>query len=154
MVAFMLNIAAVFLVSAGSGLVLTLAGVFKDILLISGSVLIFGALITPLQVLGTSSLLDRTSCAARMCTNRALDRLLDRAPWSHPLQDHRQQVSVGRKVLSVVSRTLPCRPHRAPGLCRLATLAGAQPLPYVLVLCFVYIRTWSTIRCIYTAYLL
>lgn len=115
MVAFMLNIAAVFLVSAGSGLVLTLAGVFKDILLISGSVLIFGALITPLQVLGTSSLLDRTSCAARMCTNRALDRLLDRAPWSHPLQDHRQQVSVGRKVLSVVSRTLPCRSPSSTG---------------------------------------
>ena len=32
-VAFLLNVAAVFLVSAGSGLVLTLAGVFKDILL-------------------------------------------------------------------------------------------------------------------------
>lgn len=51
-VAFLLNIAAVFLVGAGSGLVLTLAGVFKDILLISGSVLIFGATITPLQVVG------------------------------------------------------------------------------------------------------
>ena len=54
-VAFLLNIAAVFLVSAGSGLVLTLAGVFKDILLITGSVLIFGAQITPLQVLGAFS---------------------------------------------------------------------------------------------------
>ncbi len=43
-----------FLVGAGSGLVLTLAGVFKDILLITGSVLIFGAQITPLQVLGAS----------------------------------------------------------------------------------------------------
>ncbi|KAI0676376.1 TPT-domain-containing protein [Trametes maxima] len=53
-VAFLLNIAAVFLVSAGSGLVLTLAGVFKDILLIAGSVLVFGAQITPLQVLGYS----------------------------------------------------------------------------------------------------
>ncbi|KAH9852239.1 TPT-domain-containing protein [Lenzites betulinus] len=53
-VAFLLNIAAVFLVGAGSGLVLTLAGVFKDILLISGSVLLFGATITPLQVLGYS----------------------------------------------------------------------------------------------------
>ena len=50
----MLNVAAVFLVSAGSGLVLTLAGVFKDILLITGSVLIFGSSITPLQVLGES----------------------------------------------------------------------------------------------------
>ncbi|KAH9074185.1 triose-phosphate transporter family-domain-containing protein [Lactarius deliciosus] len=53
-VAFCLNVAAVFLVSAGSGLVLTLAGVFKDILLITGSVLIFGSLITPLQVFGYS----------------------------------------------------------------------------------------------------
>jgi hypothetical protein len=51
-VAFMLNVAAVFLVSAGSGLVLTLAGVFKDILLITGSVMIFGSIITPLQVFG------------------------------------------------------------------------------------------------------
>lgn len=53
-VAFLLNIAAVFLVGAGSGLVLTLAGVFKDILLISGSVLIWGTPITPLQVFGYS----------------------------------------------------------------------------------------------------
>ncbi|KAG8949173.1 hypothetical protein FRC04_008971 [Tulasnella sp. 424] len=53
-VAFLLNVAAVFLISAGSGLVLTLAGVFKDILLISGSVLIFNAQITPLQVFGYS----------------------------------------------------------------------------------------------------
>lgn len=52
--AFLLNVAAVFLVGAGSGLVLTLAGVFKDILLISGSVLIWGTPITPLQVFGYS----------------------------------------------------------------------------------------------------
>ena len=58
-VAFLLNIAAVFLVGAGSGLVLTLAGAFKDILLITGSVLIFGSTITPLQVGGMSSLLPR-----------------------------------------------------------------------------------------------
>jgi len=51
-VAFCLNVAAVFLIGVSSGLVLTLAGVFKDILLITGSVLIFGSLITPLQVLG------------------------------------------------------------------------------------------------------
>ncbi|KAH9061087.1 hypothetical protein EDB87DRAFT_1674319 [Lactarius vividus] len=44
-VAFCLNVAAVFLVGAGSGL---------DILLITGSVLIFGSLITPLQVFGYS----------------------------------------------------------------------------------------------------
>ena len=66
-VAFLLNIAAVFLVSAGSGLVLTLAGVFKDILLITGSVLIFGAQITPLQVLGAHQLssISRSRCADR-----------------------------------------------------------------------------------------
>jgi len=52
--AFMLNIAAVFLVGVGSGLVLTLAGVLKDILLISGSVLLYNAEITPLQVFGYS----------------------------------------------------------------------------------------------------
>ncbi|KAF8524365.1 TPT-domain-containing protein [Hysterangium stoloniferum] len=51
-VAFLLNVAAVFLVGAGSGLILTLAGVFKDILLIVGSVVIFGTIITPLQIVG------------------------------------------------------------------------------------------------------
>ncbi|KAI0032872.1 TPT-domain-containing protein [Vararia minispora EC-137] len=54
LVAFGLNVAAVFLVGAGSGLILTLAGVFKDILLITGSVAIFGSPITPLQVFGYS----------------------------------------------------------------------------------------------------
>ncbi|KII87617.1 hypothetical protein PLICRDRAFT_54695 [Plicaturopsis crispa FD-325 SS-3] len=53
-VAFLLNVAAVFLVGVGSGLVLTLAGVLKDILLITGSVLIFGSQVTPLQVFGYS----------------------------------------------------------------------------------------------------
>ncbi|KAK7036673.1 hypothetical protein VNI00_011338 [Paramarasmius palmivorus] len=53
-VAFLLNIAAVFLVGAASGLVLTLAGVFKDILLITGSVMLFGSMVTPLQILGYS----------------------------------------------------------------------------------------------------
>ncbi|KIP07313.1 hypothetical protein PHLGIDRAFT_71333 [Phlebiopsis gigantea 11061_1 CR5-6] len=51
-IAFLLNIAAVFLVGVGSGLILTLAGVFKDILLVTGSVLIFGTFISPLQILG------------------------------------------------------------------------------------------------------
>jgi len=54
LVAFFLNIAAVFLVGAGSGLILTLAGVFKDILLVTASVLVFGVEITPLQVFGYS----------------------------------------------------------------------------------------------------
>jgi len=54
MVAFCLNVAAVFLIGAASGLVLTLAGVFKDILLITGSVVAFGSQITVIQVLGYS----------------------------------------------------------------------------------------------------
>ncbi len=52
LIAFLLNVAAVFLVGVGSGLILTLAGVFKDILLITGSVLIFGSTVTPLQIFG------------------------------------------------------------------------------------------------------
>jgi hypothetical protein len=78
-IAFGLNIAAIFLIGTASGLVLMLASVFKvcvvttchhvsaptwlfgftsflsslqDILLITGSVLIFGSPITPLQVFG------------------------------------------------------------------------------------------------------
>ncbi|KAK7039461.1 TPT domain-containing protein [Favolaschia claudopus] len=53
-VAFFLNVAAVFLVGVGSGLILTLAGVLKDILLISASVAFFTAQVTPLQVVGYS----------------------------------------------------------------------------------------------------
>lgn len=53
-VAFSLNVAAVFLISASSGLVLTLAGVFKDILLITTSTVLFAATVTPLQVFGYS----------------------------------------------------------------------------------------------------
>ncbi|KAJ6595856.1 triose-phosphate transporter family-domain-containing protein [Mycena vulgaris] len=53
-VAFFLNVAAVFLVGVGSGLILTLAGVFKDILLITGSVILFTAHVSPLQIFGYS----------------------------------------------------------------------------------------------------
>jgi hypothetical protein len=72
--AFLLNVAAVFLVGAGSGLVLTLAGVFKDILLITGSVLIFGSLITPMQVVGTSAFgLDGVlSCLIAPCSGYSI----------------------------------------------------------------------------------
>ncbi|PVF97359.1 TPT-domain-containing protein [Serendipita vermifera] len=52
MTAFMLNVAAVWLVGVGGGLVLTLAGVFKDILLITGSTIIFSYEITVLQIIG------------------------------------------------------------------------------------------------------
>ncbi|XAO24084.1 hypothetical protein I312_102874 [Cryptococcus bacillisporus CA1280] len=53
-VAFGLNVAAVFLIGAAGGLVLTLAGVFKDILLISSSCIFFGSPITPIQIFGYS----------------------------------------------------------------------------------------------------
>jgi len=53
-VAFLLNVAAVFLVGVASSLVLTLSGVFKDILLIIGSVIFFGEQVTPMQVFGYS----------------------------------------------------------------------------------------------------
>jgi hypothetical protein len=56
-VAFGLNVAAVFLIGAAGGLVLTLAGVFKDILLITSSCLFFGSTITPIQIFGQTSLL-------------------------------------------------------------------------------------------------
>lgn len=54
LVAFLLNVAAVFLIGAAGGLVLTLAGVFKDILLISSSVIFFGSSVTAVQVFGYS----------------------------------------------------------------------------------------------------
>lgn len=49
---FALNLSSVFLIGAASGLVLTLAGVLKDILLIVGSWALQGATITTIQVFG------------------------------------------------------------------------------------------------------
>ncbi|KAF7325799.1 TPT domain-containing protein [Mycena kentingensis (nom. inval.)] len=86
-VAFFLNVAAVFLVGVTSGLVLTLAGVFKDILLIIGSVIIFSAQISPLQVFGTPFLLPR-DLYIDLAT-----RLLYCPCWTRPLQDDRGQVN-------------------------------------------------------------
>jgi hypothetical protein len=54
LLAFLLNIAAVFLVGAGSGLVLTLAGVLKDVLLVAGSVVIWGGEVGIMQAFGYS----------------------------------------------------------------------------------------------------
>lgn len=54
LLAFLLNIAAVFLVGVGSGLVLTLAGVLKDVLLVAGSVVIWGGDIGVMQASGYS----------------------------------------------------------------------------------------------------
>ncbi|KAG1767995.1 TPT-domain-containing protein [Suillus occidentalis] len=56
LLAFLLNIAAVFLVGAGSGLVLTLAGVLKDVLLVAGSVVIWGGEIGVMQASGDYSI--------------------------------------------------------------------------------------------------
>jgi drug/metabolite transporter (DMT)-like permease len=51
-VAFTLNVAVVMLISCTSALTLTLAGIFKDILLVVLSVAIFGSPVTPLQIMG------------------------------------------------------------------------------------------------------
>lgn len=51
-VAFSLNVAVVLLISNTSALVLTLAGIVKDILLVFFSVTIFGSPVTPLQYAG------------------------------------------------------------------------------------------------------
>jgi drug/metabolite transporter (DMT)-like permease len=51
-VAFTLNVAVVLLISNTSALVLTLAGIFKDILLVALSVTVFGSPVTPLQYAG------------------------------------------------------------------------------------------------------
>ena len=53
-VAFTLNVAVVLLISNTSALVLTLAGVIKDILLVVLSVTVFGSPVTPLQYAGYS----------------------------------------------------------------------------------------------------
>mmetsp|Transcript_15501 Transcript_15501/g.14033 ORF Transcript_15501/g.14033 Transcript_15501/m.14033 type:complete len:320 (+) Transcript_15501:51-1010(+) len=51
-VAFTLNVAVVLLISNTSALVLTLAGILKDILLVVLSILVFGSPVTPLQYAG------------------------------------------------------------------------------------------------------
>ncbi len=56
-IAFLLNVAAVFLIGVGSGLILTLAGVFKDILLIAGAVILFGKPVSLFQIAGELSFL-------------------------------------------------------------------------------------------------
>ena len=52
LVAFTLNVAVVLLIGNTSALVLTLAGIAKDILLVMLSVAIFGSPVTPLQYAG------------------------------------------------------------------------------------------------------
>lgn len=52
LVAFALNVAGVFLIDSAGSLVLTLSGVFKDILLITFSVLLLGSIITGTQLIG------------------------------------------------------------------------------------------------------
>lgn len=53
-VAFMLNVSSVFLIGRTSGLVITLCGVLKNILLVVASILLWGTIITPLQFFGYS----------------------------------------------------------------------------------------------------
>ncbi|GAA6013185.1 hypothetical protein JCM10207_006198 [Rhodosporidiobolus poonsookiae] len=51
-VALLLNVAVVFLIGCASSLVLTLSGVLKDVLLVAGSVVLFGTPVTLIQVFG------------------------------------------------------------------------------------------------------
>ena len=51
-VAFSLNVAVVLLIGNTSALVLTLAGIIKDILLVGLSIVVFGSPVTPLQYAG------------------------------------------------------------------------------------------------------
>lgn len=53
-VAFALNVSVVFLIGKTSGLVMTLCGVLKDILLVAASIAIWGTPISPLQYFGYS----------------------------------------------------------------------------------------------------
>lgn len=53
-VALCLNISVVFLIGCASSLVLTLSGVLKDILLVTGSVVLFGSPVTFVQLVGYS----------------------------------------------------------------------------------------------------
>ena len=52
LVSFTLNVAVVLLISNTSALILTLAGIVKDIMLVLLSVIIFGSPVTPLQYVG------------------------------------------------------------------------------------------------------
>jgi hypothetical protein len=52
LVAFALNVAVVLLIGNTSALVLTLAGIVKDIMLVCLSVVVFGSPVTPLQYAG------------------------------------------------------------------------------------------------------
>ncbi|OQN96076.1 hypothetical protein B0A48_17876 [Cryoendolithus antarcticus] len=54
MIAFLLNVSVVFLIGRTSGLVMTLCGVLKDILLVAASMLIFADPVSPLQFFGYS----------------------------------------------------------------------------------------------------
>ena len=51
-VAFMLNVAVVLLIGNTSALILTLAGIVKDLMLVFLSILVFGSPVTPLQYFG------------------------------------------------------------------------------------------------------
>ncbi|CAG8950231.1 hypothetical protein HYFRA_00008469 [Hymenoscyphus fraxineus] len=53
-VAFLLNVSSVFLIGKTSGLVMTLCGVLKNILLVVASILIWATVITPIQFFGYS----------------------------------------------------------------------------------------------------
>ncbi|KAI1007973.1 hypothetical protein K3495_g258 [Podosphaera aphanis] len=61
-VAFLLNVASVFLIGKTSGLVMTLCGVVKNILIVTFSVLLWGTFINGLQILGYTIALGGLIC--------------------------------------------------------------------------------------------
>lgn len=67
-VAFTLNVAVVLLISNSSALVLTLAGIVKDILLVFLSVTVFGSPVTPLQYAGEFVWHLSLVCMTVVCT--------------------------------------------------------------------------------------
>ncbi|KAK3297578.1 triose-phosphate transporter family-domain-containing protein [Chaetomium fimeti] len=101
MVAFMLNVSSVFLIGKTSGLVMTLTGILKNILLVIISVLIWGTNIAPLQVLGYAIAL-----AGLLYYSLGWDQLvlLSQAAWAFASGDdqHHQQHGLP----SAVRRTL------------------------------------------------
>jgi hypothetical protein len=136
-VAFGLNVAAVFLIGAAGGLVLTLAGVFKvssnlcrarlqgggqadgqDILLISSSCLFFGSKITPIQVFGELAL------AVSMCAQADASRLLARPRRSLRVQDRVQVIRCLGKAL--------CANFSAPEIATTLAEPRGQLIDYLL----------------------
>lgn len=85
LLAFSLNVAGVFLIDSAGSLVLTLSGVFKDILLITFSVVLMGSPITGTQIFGKPQ--DGIWLLALELTSR----LHNDSRGHHDVQTHRRK---------------------------------------------------------------